>query len=618
MADIFIKAVEGDQGAAERLAKALEAFGFSVWHAQTGLPDGVACDLIDQCASAVFVWSPRAAAFSALSATAFHAMASSKYLPVTVDAVDLPTGHDQPAPEDLTDWSGVADHRGFQRLLTAISRKTGKSAIRGAAPALSPAQKAEIAAFMTAAVEGGPLAWDVFLGDHPGSGLRELAFRLKSAPSTHGGFTASPVSAGSPAPVMARFADVTPAPAPAPAPSDHAFDPDAHVPANKAFRIPAGPIIAFMVAVAVPIGGLLAWQAGLFDQSPDARAWRDARNAGSVAALEDYIAENPGGGYVGQARTQIDDLTENARWDTALARDTIAGYEDFLRETESDAHTAAARSRLDSLREDRAWRYAQSQDTLKAYSDYLVAFPDGDHLLNAETRLAELGGAPGSGPVAAARSAPAPQLNTGPFGLDLLAPAVRRAVVSARDAEAAALGKAADARRAADLARNAASRARAGQSGYHVQDSATAHYETAIADNNRNGPGMVRYKSDQFAGDEYHGEWKDGLFSGLGVYQWASADANGSQPPRYEGQWREDQPNGLGVFRYSDESLHMGYELKGLKHGFGVYQYADGGRFEGEFVNDFSTGLGVEWAPDGSIVKAGRWSDGAFVTAIER
>ena len=114
-------------------------------------------------------------------------------------------------------------------------------------------------------------------------------------------------------------------------------------------------------------------------------------------------------------------------------------------------------------------------------------------------------------------------------------------------------------------------------------------------------------------GDTYVGGFKDGLFSGMGVYTYANGDryegtfsegkkqgtgkitwADGSY---YEGEFSNDKKNGQGEYHWADGSSYVGTFVDDLKNGQGTFRYANGDIYVGTFVDDARTGQGkYTWA----------------------
>ncbi|XP_051802201.1 MORN repeat-containing protein 4-like isoform X1 [Acanthochromis polyacanthus] len=77
-------------------------------------------------------------------------------------------------------------------------------------------------------------------------------------------------------------------------------------------------------------------------------------------------------------------------------------------------------------------------------------------------------------------------------------------------------------------------------------------------------------------GEEYHGEWKEGLRHGLGQLTFSDGTC-------YTGQFENGLFNGCGVLVFPDGSRYEGDFVQGKFQGAGVFTRFDGMRFEGEF-----------------------------------
>ena len=81
----------------------------------------------------------------------------------------------------------------------------------------------------------------------------------------------------------------------------------------------------------------------------------------------------------------------------------------------------------------------------------------------------------------------------------------------------------------------------------------------------RQGPGKMIYNS----GNYYKGNFVDDKFDGDGsVYHWFDGD-------EYDGQWKDGMRQGVGVFRYADGSLEYSMYEKDVAKGGGVWLSAD-------------------------------------------
>ena len=110
------------------------------------------------------------------------------------------------------------------------------------------------------------------------------------------------------------------------------------------------------------------------------------------------------------------------------------------------------------------------------------------------------------------------------------------------------------------------------------------------------GVGTYFYGADgKFKGDKYIGEWRDGLFDGRGTYyHLAQNELIGS---KYVGQLTRGQKNGFGIYTYGPRSKYAGdkYEgdwVFGRKEGNGTYTSKGGGVYKGKVLNDKPHGKG--------------------------
>jgi len=147
-----------------------------------------------------------------------------------------------------------------------------------------------------------------------------------------------------------------------------------------------------------------------------------------------------------------------------------------------------------------------------------------------------------------------------------------------------------------------------------------------------------------FAEDHmYEGEFKEGKFEGEGIYwlegfrykgQWLLGYAHGAglevnegkfsyegeyirgvktgkgtmkfyKEGTYVGDFRENDLEGFGIRSWSDR-LYTGYWHQGQMHGEGTLSYISGERYEGGFVNDMKNGAGSLQFKSGEIF-VGNW-----------
>lgn len=103
-------------------------------------------------------------------------------------------------------------------------------------------------------------------------------------------------------------------------------------------------------------------------------------------------------------------------------------------------------------------------------------------------------------------------------------------------------------------------------------------------------------------GDTYAGEWEDDLFAGQGTYTWANGD-------QYTGEWKDDMFNGQGTYTWASGSSYAGEWKDGVKEGQGTYTWANGDKYVGEWKAGVKDGQGTyTWADDS--VYTGEWKYG--------
>ena len=112
------------------------------------------------------------------------------------------------------------------------------------------------------------------------------------------------------------------------------------------------------------------------------------------------------------------------------------------------------------------------------------------------------------------------------------------------------------------------------------------------------------------SGNQYEGEYHEGLRHGRGVFQFK----NGS---RYEGEYKKGLKHGLGKFIYCDGSVYAGNWKSDQKHGFGKYIYENGDIYEGTWKKDVKHGVGVYKYREATIAFKANWIDGLPKGPIE-
>ncbi len=144
-------------------------------------------------------------------------------------------------------------------------------------------------------------------------------------------------------------------------------------------------------------------------------------------------------------------------------------------------------------------------------------------------------------------------------------------------------------------------------------------------------------------GDEYTGQWVNGVRTGLGVYDWADGSF-------YVGYFHDNQLNGLGiyiastagndligffqqgklaeavildatgcimgncldgagVYLWENGDMYVGQWVHGKRTGYGRYDWADLSRYIGEFQNGMLNGVGAYIGADGKKLQGIFWNN---------
>ena len=124
MADVFISYAREDRERAQRLARALEAAGRSVWWDREILPGkdftAVIGAELAAAKAVVVIWSAASAASGWVRDEAHEGLERQALVPVLVDGVEPPMGFRSIHAADLTGWEG-GDHAGLDDVLQAIA-----------------------------------------------------------------------------------------------------------------------------------------------------------------------------------------------------------------------------------------------------------------------------------------------------------------------------------------------------------------------------------------------------------------------------------------------------------------------------------------------------------------
>lgn len=149
MAEIFISYAREDREVAARLAKVLEAKGWSTWWDRL-IPagqrfDDVIAERLDGACCVLVLWSKRAVRSAWVVEEAETARARGALVPAMIELVEPPLGFRRIHAADLVGWDGTANHAGFNQLLQDIAdviRRDARSHHRDV-PEIGPAHEHE-------------------------------------------------------------------------------------------------------------------------------------------------------------------------------------------------------------------------------------------------------------------------------------------------------------------------------------------------------------------------------------------------------------------------------------------------------------------------------------------
>ncbi|HEY1154137.1 MAG TPA: hypothetical protein VGE73_09815, partial [Pseudolabrys sp.] len=237
------------------------------------------------------------------------------------------------------------------------------------------------------------------------------------------------------------------------------------------------------------------------------------------------------------------------------------------------------------------WAEAARAATVAAYQSYLAAHPTGAQAAAARAAITKLNAKPAA------------------FSLDQISGDVKAAAEAARRAQASANARAASARDTAMAAANA-------PGARSIVAANGDQYEAQISGGAPNGLGVKIAGNAANAGDRYRGEMRDGVSSGLGVYEFGSNPNNTGGATRYEGEHVRGGASGYGVTYWRNGDNFAGQETSASGQARGVFTFANGQKYEGELRDGTRNGYGVVWAPDGTLLAAGRWANGDLVEPV--
>ncbi len=580
MADVFISYKREDRRVAERLSIALEQLGFNVWwdfELLSGDQFRRAIEkVIDECSAVIVLWSVLARDSTFVVDEATYARDQNKLCPARIDDCRLPLGFGGDHVIDLRNWEGEMQQDGLQLLLRSLEAKTGKKARLGARPRDADDEKrfAEMEAFKASQVGASETSLRAFLRDYPNGAFSnfvrgQLAEVTARAPQVA---VAAPVVVAPPPPPPPPVEAVRPPPyepprAPSPEPPPSSGPP---------WPLIAGGAIALCVVLAVV--AWRPWEGGATVEEP------------SVTSAEEAPAAY---GPLEEAGEAIDQ---------AAPRDFDAELEAARRDEREQGNARASEQADDS-----AYRIAQSTNTVAAYDAYLRNYPSGRNASAARSARQRL---------TSAASAGGPVSLSSAYDLAQLHADVRRAAESARAAESRAYVAARRGREAVASAEDAATRARAGESGYSVyvptNDNLRRRYEGGWANGSYSGYGVLVVGAGDTAGERYSGQFDASGRRGFGVTSYASREIL----DRYEGA-RTNGQRSAGVIYWKDGGRFAG-DFRASLPSSGVFYYSSGQRYEGEMRDNARAGVGILWDPQGRVIQAGNWENDNLVTPLTR
>jgi adenylate cyclase len=142
MTDVFISYERSTEAAAEAVALALRALGFSVWRDDEMPAHRAFTDVIEEklraARSVVVLWSAGAARSDWVRAEADRARAAGKLVQLTLDGTLPPMPFDQIQCANLVGWAGDSEAAGFRRVVASVAELAGLAA-RPETEATSPA-----------------------------------------------------------------------------------------------------------------------------------------------------------------------------------------------------------------------------------------------------------------------------------------------------------------------------------------------------------------------------------------------------------------------------------------------------------------------------------------------
>jgi TolB-like protein len=130
VSDVFISYARSTEVAAMRITEALRAASYDVWRddelpAHRSYADVIA-ERLRAARAVVVIWSVDAVKSEWVQSEADRARQDHKLVQLSIDAAPLPMPFDRFPCADLSDWSGVADHAGWRKVLASLADLVGR------------------------------------------------------------------------------------------------------------------------------------------------------------------------------------------------------------------------------------------------------------------------------------------------------------------------------------------------------------------------------------------------------------------------------------------------------------------------------------------------------------
>ncbi len=128
------------------------------------------------------------------------------------------------------------------------------------------------------------------------------------------------------------------------------------------------------------------------------------------------------------------------------------------------------------------------------------------------------------------------------------------------------------------------------KNGEGIEENEYGKYEGHYENDKKKGKGKFYFNK----GDYYEGDFNDDNFNGKGHFIWKK---NGNE---YIGEYINGIMNGEGLYKWNDKQYYKGQYKNGIKEGKGEIKYPDGKKFICEFKNGKPNGIGIFVDPKGN------------------